>query len=94
MFIGDETGGRHKRDNFPKDRVILSLVLSPLDGDMLVVLDQELSKTRLALLTVKEVCYHISWLVENIFTSTNPFLIVPFLENLVGYVHSYGPQHG
>ena len=48
MFIGDETAGRHKRDNFPKDRVILSLVLSPLDGlslDMMVVLDQELSKT-------------------------------------------------
>ena len=39
MFIDDETAGRNKRDNFPKDRAILSLVLPSLDGlslDMMV----------------------------------------------------------
>ena len=37
MFIGDETSGRHKRDNFPKDRAILSLLLGGLSLDMMVV---------------------------------------------------------
>lgn len=40
MLIGDETAGRHKRDNFPKDRVSLSLVLPSFDGlslDMMIV---------------------------------------------------------
>ena len=61
MFIGDETPGRHKRDNFPKDRAILSLVLPSLDGlslDMMVRVKECCTQRAVAvtvvLLTVKD----------------------------------------
>ena len=61
MFMNDETAGRNKRDNFPKDRAILSLVLPSLDGlslDMMVRVKECCTKRAVAvpfvLLTVKD----------------------------------------
>ena len=42
MFIDDETGGRNKLDNFPKDRATLSVIrsLGGLSLDMMVVVQR------------------------------------------------------
>ena len=55
MFIGDETAGRNKRDNFPKERANLPLASDGLSVDMIVRVKSVVQNTvRFALLTAKD----------------------------------------
>ena len=73
MFIGDETTECHKRDNFPKDQTILSLVLPSLDGlllDMMVRVKecctQHAVAVTIVLLTVKSDLKYIDTAYPNL----------------------------